>query len=237
MIDTVNSAGLYGRAPSAGSRTGMGQADFMSLLLTQLRHQDPMNPLQPHEFAAQLANFSSVEQLSLLNEGMLEQLQSLDLNAVLGKTSFSASLIGRTVLVDSSTLHVPESGAAMLTADLGEAGGAVTVFLLDENGREVARRDLGTKAGGRQDLTLPDDLPQGDWTVKVQVTGQDGATSTARTYLSGTVDRVLFEQGRIFLSIGGSKVPLEQLLEIAPAADAASGSPDDPTPAGHRPAA
>jgi flagellar basal-body rod modification protein FlgD len=237
MIDTVNSAGLYGRAPSAGSRTGMGQADFMSLLLTQLRHQDPMNPLQPHEFAAQLANFSSVEQLSLLNEGMLEQLQSLDLNAVLGKTSFSASLIGRTVLAEGNRLHVPEDGAITLPVNLGEAGGEVTVILRDENGKEVARRDLGTQSGGRQDLSLPDDLPAGDWTVQVQVKGADGATTNARTYVSGTVDRVLFEQGQIFLSIGGSKVPLEQLLEIAPAALAASDTPDDSTPAGHRPAA
>jgi flagellar basal-body rod modification protein FlgD len=237
MIDTVNSAGLYGRAPSAGSRTGMGQADFMSLLLTQLRHQDPMNPLQPHEFAAQLANFSSVEQLSLLNEGMLEQLQSLDLNAVLGKTSFSASLIGRTVLAEGNRLHVPEEGAATLPVNLGAAGGEVTVILMDENGKEVSRRELGTKPGGRQDLALPDDLPAGDWTVKVQVKGEDGVVTNARTHVSGTVDRVLFEQGQIFLSIGGSKVPLEQLLEIAPAAAASAGSSEASSAVGQRPAA
>lgn len=237
MIDTVNTAGLYGRASSAGSRTGMGQADFMSLLLTQLRHQDPMNPLQPHEFAAQLANFSSVEQLSLLNEGMLEQLQSLDLTAVLGKTSFSASLIGRTVLAEGNRLHVPEDGPATLPVNLGEAGGDVTVILRDENGREVARRELGAKPGGRQDLALPADLPAGDWTVQVQVKNADGATTNARTYVSGVVDRVLFDAGQIYLSIGGSRVPLEQLLEIAPAGTASADASDESTPAGHRPAA
>ena len=71
-IDSINQA-----APaSAGNNTGknrdasMGKQDFLTLLVAQLQNQDPLNPDNPTEFTAQLAQFSSLEQLFTLNESM-----------------------------------------------------------------------------------------------------------------------------------------------------------------------
>jgi flagellar basal-body rod modification protein FlgD len=66
----------------------MGQDKYLKLLVTQLRYQDPTNPLQNHEFAAQMAQFSALEQMTKLNgtvEKMLGSAQSSRAHSFLGK--------------------------------------------------------------------------------------------------------------------------------------------------------
>jgi flagellar basal-body rod modification protein FlgD len=193
----------------------MGSEDFMTLLLTQLTHQDPMNPMQPHEFAAQLASFSSVEQLSQINSGMAYQIESLQLTAALSKTSFSAALLGKSVLAEGNKVSMPEEGTAQVQFDVGDGGGTATLRILDENGKEVATKDLGRLEGGRNSADLPDDLPPGKYTYEVVVEDADGAKVPVHTYVSGTVNRVLFEDGTIVLRIGDLEIPLDSLVEVA----------------------
>ena len=82
---------------SSGSDV-LGKEDFLALLVTQLRYQDPLNPMDGTEFASQLAEFSGLEQLISLNEGI----ESLSGNNALAQltlnTDLSASLIGKTIL-------------------------------------------------------------------------------------------------------------------------------------------
>ncbi len=70
-MGTTISEALLGKSTTATETTSssiLGKDDFLKLLITQLQYQDPMNPLDGTEFAAQLAQFSSVEQLANLNE-------------------------------------------------------------------------------------------------------------------------------------------------------------------------
>lgn len=80
----------------SGAASAVNRNDFLLLLTTQLKYQDPLQPLQDHEFIAQLAQFSTLEELQTLN-------QRMDLFAWVGGMGQAASFIGRTV-----TLQLPD---------------------------------------------------------------------------------------------------------------------------------
>lgn len=193
---------------------GLGRDEFLKLLVTQLRNQDPLSPLAPHEFAAQLAQFSSVEQLTQLNDAVALQSQAVEYAALIGKTAFSAALIGKSVAVAGDRVVIPESGAAKLRFEVGGSGGRATLKLFDDSGHEVATRELGSLAPGRQSLTLPQDLPPGRYRYTIEIKDADDAAVPVTTYTTGNVDGVYFKNGEIVLRIGGSEIPLDDLAEI-----------------------
>lgn len=100
---TATTAGAAGTAAMTRvAREVMGKQDFLRLLLTQLQYQDPINPVKNEEFAAQLAQFSSLEQMQNLNDAM-NTLISLQVSTAL--LSQAGALLGREVAV-----YDPERG-------------------------------------------------------------------------------------------------------------------------------
>ena len=68
MITEATAAHVSRTPPVAGPSSVLGKDEFLQLLVAQLRHQDPLSPMEGAEFAAQLAQFSSVEQLVSAND-------------------------------------------------------------------------------------------------------------------------------------------------------------------------
>jgi|WetSurMetagenome_2_1015567.scaffolds.fasta_scaffold470636_1 flagellar basal-body rod modification protein FlgD len=218
MISSTSSVNsLSGTSTTGTSRTQMGKDEFLTLLVTQLRNQDPLSPLQPHEFAAQLAQFSSLEQLTQLNDALDQDLQLGQLNALIGQTQFSASLMGKSVMAAGDKVSIPTAGTASIRVDVGGSGGKATLTLIDSSGKKVAVRDLGTVPAGVQTLTLPSDLPAGDYTYQLDVKGAGDAAVAVTTYTSGVVDRVLFKDGAIYLRLGTLEVALDDVAALEPA--------------------
>ncbi len=214
MISPTTAPALFAAATQSATKKELDKDSFLELLVTQLRNQDPTSPLEPYEFAAQLAQFTSVEQLTQLNDAMASQEASLQMATVLGKTSFSAALIGRHVLAGGNQVTIPESGSGRVVVDVGARGGQAKLRLLDAGGREVATRDLGAVSSGRQTLALPDGLPPGTYRYEITVTDSQGGSVAVTTYTSGIVDGVLYEDSDIVLRIGAMKVPLDSLAEV-----------------------
>jgi flagellar basal-body rod modification protein FlgD len=75
----------------------LGEDAFMQLLVTQLKNQDPLNPTQNTEMIAQLAQFSSLEQLSELNDNILGLAVLQQSNALMDQLTSSSGLIGQSV--------------------------------------------------------------------------------------------------------------------------------------------
>jgi flagellar basal-body rod modification protein FlgD len=220
MIDTNNTIGSTSSAAAgASNRTTMGKNEFMKLLLTQLQYQNPLNPLEPQEFAAQLAAFSNVEQLSQLNTQLTAQTQSIELSTIMTKAAFSSSLVGRSVVASGDKVSIPDSGQGAIRVEVGQGGGSATLELRDSTGRVVARRDLGVIEGGKQTLALPGDLPSGTYTYSLEVKTAEGAAVDVATYSVGTVDGVLFRDGQIILEIDGMELSLDDVVEIGPSKD------------------
>ena len=85
-------------ASATRSNDALNRDDFLNILVTQLRYQDPLNPLDAQAFASQLAEFSSLEQLTNVNDairllGDVQILTALSVN-----TGLAASLIGKKVV-------------------------------------------------------------------------------------------------------------------------------------------
>jgi flagellar basal-body rod modification protein FlgD len=218
MITPTSQPGLFtstSPAPDSSSTT-LGKDSFLKLLVTQLQNQDPLSPLQPYEFAAQLAQFSTVEQLTQLNTAMAGQSQDSQLLAVLSQTQFSASLIGKDVVVQTDQITIPSSGAATMPIDVTGVSGKATLTLTDDSGKVIATRDLGHLSTGRQTLTLPSDLPPGNYHATIAMQGDGGGKSAVTTYVEGTVSAVHFDNGQITLRVGSLDLPLGMVSEIHP---------------------
>jgi flagellar basal-body rod modification protein FlgD len=130
-------------------KTELGQDDFLALMLTQLKNQDPFKPMDPSEQVSQLAQFSSVSGIKEMNTSIANLTASLRGNQVLD----GASLIGRTIVAESDKVYLDAP-----TEDRAGAFGSVTVpvgtsalqmIVKDSSGATVLTKALDAKAGLR----------------------------------------------------------------------------------------
>ncbi len=207
---------------TTGSDTTLAKVNkdqFLSMLVAQLRNQDPMSPMQGTEFAAQLAQFSSLEQLIQLG-GKVDaqtaaQAASQAKTESAAQTTLGASMLGRGVLVDGSQAFVGADGIAKVTADVSGAASTVTVRLLDANRAEVGRQTYSNVAGGRQDFTFGGAVPPGSYTYDVSAVNAAGGSVAVHPYTSATVDGMSLDgNGQILLRVGGSLIPMSQIVEF-----------------------
>jgi flagellar basal-body rod modification protein FlgD len=213
---STTTSGTSGTTATVANSMSIGKDQFLNLLVTQLRHQDPLSPLEPDQFAAQLAQFTTVEQLSQLNTTVSAQSDELALATMMSKTAFSTGLIGRRITAVGNQVTVPSSGTATVTVDVGGTGGKGVLRILDANGKEVAKKEFMSLGAGRQDLALPEGVKPGTYHYKLDVTGSDDKAVTVTTYTRGTVDAVLFDSRGIVLRIGSIELTLDSLAEIEP---------------------
>ncbi len=195
-------------------RRELGRDQFLELLVTQLRHQDPLSPLAPDQFAAQLAQFSSVEQLTKLNAAFSAQHEESVAKTLLDKTSLGASLIGRQIVAEGDFVTVAQDGTASFRVAVSSGGGSATLKLFDSSGQVVATRPLGVIAGGVQTIRPPSNLPPGSYRYAVEIKDGDGGAVAVVPFTQGVVDGVLFEGSSVMLKIGAIRIPLDKLVEI-----------------------
>lgn len=209
-------------APSAAptNRKGaLGKNEFLKLLIAQMKHQDPLNPTQGDQMAAQLAQFSSLEQLQQIN-GTLG-LQQGTQQAVVASLQEGAALntLGKTVVATGNQIAVvPGSdprGVPVLAQIAGS--GTATLTVTDAAGKVVGTRALGAVNAGELSVTLGDagkDLPPGVYRYAVTVTGPTGAPVDVTTYTVGRIDRIQATAQGPVLYAGGIAIPLANVTEI-----------------------
>ncbi len=215
---------LSGYGPVNGSpkdkNNVMGKDDFLKLMLTQMRNQDPLNPMESAEFAAQLAQFTSVEQLMNLNDAMKT---SLDANYLLSQSinnTLAATLIGKEAKLDSTEFRYTGQEQQTLGYNLSTNAKSVTVKIYDESGAVV--RVLENVSGNAGDNKLSwdftdnkgDKVPNGKYRFEVTATDYNGNAINVSSFLFGKIDGVRFTELGTKLIVNGVEYNLADITEI-----------------------
>lgn len=136
-----------GLAAAMSGNQELGKNDFLKLLVTQLKNQDPLKPMDNTTFVAELAQFSqldqSTKQVQLLEQSIAQQSDSMQYTLL--------PMIGRNVQVEGSLIDL-NNGPAKLTYALERDANTVRVTIQDKQGKAIRILDLGTQSAGKQEV-------------------------------------------------------------------------------------
>ncbi len=206
-------------ATSGSARAGAAIAEtfdnFLTLLTTQLKNQDPLDPVSSSEFTGQLVQFTNVEQNIATNKH-LENILSLSRAQL---TAAAASYLGRTIEADGNTTHLA-AGAAHWTYEVEGAANAIVLTITDANGRLVRTVGGDTTLGKRSFVWDGNDnagnaAPEGVYRLTVTARGAEGVELPARIGVVGRVDGVETADGETRLMIGEAAIPLSNVRRLS----------------------
>jgi flagellar basal-body rod modification protein FlgD len=204
--------------PAATPGGDMGKDQFMKLLIAQLQNQDPTNPMDGSQMAAQLAQFSSLEQLQQINTTLTGQTTSS--GTLLGAIQASSAIntIGHTVMASGNVLQLGgANGATSVTADLASAAKTATLHIYNSAGNEIGSRALGAVAGGRQTIDLgsaTSGLQDGAYTYSIDAKDSAGSAVAVQTYTTGKVDGISTGTNGLVLTSGSMSIPYASVIQI-----------------------
>lgn len=138
------SLGLDPAAEVKRGRTELGQREFFELMIAQLKHQDPLKPLESNEFLGQVAQFTTVRGIQEMQKSFADLASSLGSSQALQ----ASTLVGREVLVPSGQGYLAEQGALEGLATLPESTRGLTVAVYGPSGQVVRQMSLGPQAAG-----------------------------------------------------------------------------------------
>lgn len=208
-IQAVNTG--YGASYGSGEKTSTGSStevlgmdQFLHLFIAQIQHQDPLNPLDSAEFTAQLAQFTSVEQLYGMNSRLADIEEALN-----GQSEQRDDLgfIGKAVKADDNTMHV-DNGTVQAGSYTIDGNGYVTIDVYDNQGLIVRTFYEGWEEKGEHDVSWDgrDDtgefVEDGTYTFEVTARDENGNYISSNTYISGEVTGVTYKYGQPYLMIG-----------------------------------
>lgn len=131
---------------------------FLKLLVTQLKNQDPMNPMDNAQLTSQMAQINTVAGIEKLNTSMSAMTDKLSAQLLQSQTLQGATMVGRQVWTGGTALSV-EGGKGVGAFELPRAATAVSVDVLSSSGAVIGKVDLGSQASGRR--TFQWSVPEG----------------------------------------------------------------------------
>jgi flagellar basal-body rod modification protein FlgD len=205
----------YNQTQTSSTTKTLGKDDFLKLFVAQLRSQNPLNPMDNTEFTAQLAQFSSLEQLSNINT----QLHDLLLFQNSLQNTLTNNLIGRQVKIPGNEIYLKENGEISYT--LPEDVSKVKISIYDSGGGLVKEVNLGQQTSGEKSYVWDgtdnsgNRLPEGHYQVKVEALDDSGNPVNVSTMVYGTVTGITFDNNITYLIIDNTlKIQLSEIKEI-----------------------
>lgn len=193
----------------------MGKDDFLKLLVTQLKYQDPTDPLRNQEFVTQTAQFSSLEQMQAVNQSIK---LLLELQKSSNRTS-ALSLIGKQVTAGSSSFKLTTNSPVKLSYSIA-SDADVNICILDDKGNIVKTINKGKQIAGNYSVVWDTTdssgkrVKEGVYSLKVFGKDKDGKDVESKCSITGVVSGVNFDNEEPYLLIDGTSVPLSTLTAV-----------------------
>ncbi|MFK7898852.1 MAG: flagellar hook assembly protein FlgD [Myxococcota bacterium] len=230
-MDALESFGIEAarkvEAERAEADSETGQADFLALLVAQLENQDPLNPQESGDLAVQLAQFSQVEELVQIREG-IDQL----VTAMNGEGAEDAapleptSLVGREVVVYGNQVEVTEDGGLVgMSYRTLETAATGTVRIYDANGEKVLEESFLPSTESGPNLPLPagdhryefdpeaEGLEPGIYAIEFEAADRQNESFTVLPMVEGTVTGAILA-GEPSIRIGNQIYSVADILEV-----------------------
>lgn len=215
MIDAASSATELTKSSASKQKLAEDLDQFMNLLVTQLQHQDPLDPMDPNEFTSQLVQFAGVEQQIQANsnlERMVEIQQSSLLGSLVGYIGKQVEVLGNEMSLDANgELHANYALAAKATT--------TTITITDDTGKSVYSTSGQTDAGrhafhwnGKN--TEGFSVPDGTYTITVSALDSEENPIEVAHSVTGLVTGVASDSGTPILSFKDTNYLTDAIISV-----------------------
>jgi flagellar basal-body rod modification protein FlgD len=215
-VDSVTNQTQSGAMASVAAKDKLGQAQFMQLMIAQLRNQDPTKPMDPSEFLGQLAQFGTVSGIQDMQDSLSTLSDSLRSSQVIGGTS----LVGHDVLAAADTIALGEAGEVKGSIAIPEGTSAAVLIVTDASGQLVRRMPLSNQEGetsftwdGTTDLGTR--APAGNYTMTA-LASVGGYDEQLETQLASRVGSVTIDPATNSLTVNTDlgPIPLSRVRRV-----------------------
>jgi flagellar basal-body rod modification protein FlgD len=216
---STGGTGSAGSTPAANGVT-LGGTDFLTLMLAQLKNQDPTSPVDSNTFLSQLAQLSEVQGITSLNTSFNSLSSSLSSSQALQ----ASSLLGHQALVNSSTANLAAGATVTGAVNVPQTTSQVVLNISDASGALVSQINLGAQSAGLTGFSWNgitssgSQAPAGTYTLTAQYAGATSSGTAATTLVNGTVESVSMGAGSTGLTLnvaGIGSVPFSSVQQIS----------------------
>jgi flagellar basal-body rod modification protein FlgD len=220
-IGGTGSTGSAASTAATPAATGtLGGTDFLTLMLAQLKNQDPTSPVDSNTFLSQLAELSEVQGITSLNTSFSTLSSSLSSSQALQ----ASSLLGHQALVNTSTATVAAGAPVTGAVNVPQTTSQVVLNISDSSGALVSQINLGAQPAGLASFawngqtSTGAQAPAGTYTLTAQYAGATSGGAAATTLVNGTVESVSMGAGTTGLTLnvaGIGSVPFSSVQQIS----------------------
>ncbi|MBW6488383.1 FlgD immunoglobulin-like domain containing protein [Sulfurimonas sp.] len=205
----------YAKTVDTDNKNILGKDDFMKLLLVELQHQDPTEPMDSEKILSQTSQLATLEASENTNKALS------DLAASLGNSQQFSTIaaIGKTADIGSNALVLDEGSDTTFEIYFPDDIERGNVEILDVNGNILKTLDVGTNPKGVYQFTWDgtdssgNAVNSGIYYSTASYTNPNGDALTTRVG-AYPIESVRFENGETFVKVGSNYVPLSQIVEV-----------------------
>jgi len=201
---------------NANKGTTLDKNAFLSLLTEQLKNQDPTQPMDNTAFVAQLAQFSSLEQMNNVNDNLTKLITAQGTSL----QTTAASMVGKTAVFQSDEVVLQQDTPAAVTANLSQAAANVTAVVQDSDGNTIRTLQLGACPSGLNHFSWDGKndsgktMDPGTYTVNLTASDINGKPISLTQNGSARITGITFSSGTPEFQAGGHTLKMSDISEL-----------------------